>query len=134
MHWELYVIKIKIALVGNACSGPLSIIRSHDLPASDIRRVVGEIASRGWNPINFDFDNNLIQRCGGLISICFTIAFFNTIGICKHVNATFVGDLSFEIINVEMNFISYNMLFNFNNDTIIRMNIFLHKLMKFVME
>jgi hypothetical protein len=94
---------------------------------------VGEIVSRGWNPINFDFDNNLIQRCGGLISICFTIVFFNTIGICKHVNATFVGDLSFEIINVEMNFISYNM-FNFNNDTIIRMNIFLHKLMKFFME
>jgi hypothetical protein len=133
MNWELYVIKIKIALVGNACFGPLSIIRSHDLPASDIRRVVGKIASRGWNPINFDFDNNLIQRCGGLISICFTIAFFNTIGICKHVNATFVGDLSFEIINVEMNFISYNM-FNFNNDTIIRMNIFLYKLMKCFME
>jgi hypothetical protein len=38
MHWELYVIKIKIALVGNACSGPLSIIRSRDLLASDIRR------------------------------------------------------------------------------------------------
>jgi hypothetical protein len=90
--------------------------------------------SRGWNPINFDFDNNLIQRCGGLLSIYFTIVFFNTVGICKHVNGTFVGDLSFEIINVEMNFISYNMLFNFNNDTIIRMNIFLHKLMKFVME
>jgi hypothetical protein len=34
---------------------------------------------------------------------------------------------------VEMNFISYNM-FNFNNDTIIRMNIFLYKLMKFFME
>jgi len=46
----------------------------------------------------------------------------------------FFGDFSFEIINGEMNFISYNMLFNFNNDTIIRMNIFLHKLMKFVME
>jgi hypothetical protein len=90
--------------------------------------------SRGWNTINFYFDNNLIQRYGGLLSIYFTIVFFNTIGICKHPNATFVGDLSFEIINVEMNFISYNMLFNFNNDTIIRMNIFLHKLMKFVME
>ncbi len=90
--------------------------------------------SRGWNPINFDFDNNLIKRCGGLLSIYFIIVFFNTVGICKHVNATFVGDLSFEIINVEMNFISYNMLFNFNNDTIIRMNIFLHKLMKFVKE
>jgi len=99
MHWELYVIKIKIALAGNACFGPLSTIRSHDLPASNIKRVVGEIASRGWNPINFDFHNNLIQRCGGLISIYFTIVFFNTIGICKHVNATFVGDLGFEIIN-----------------------------------
>jgi hypothetical protein len=90
--------------------------------------------SRGWNPINFDCDNNFIQRCGGLLSIYFTIVFFNTIRICKHVNATFFGDFSFEIINVEMNFISYNMLFNFNNDTIIKMNIFLHKLMKFVME
>jgi hypothetical protein len=38
MHWELYAIKIKIALAGNACS-------SHDLLASDIRRVVGKIAS-----------------------------------------------------------------------------------------
>jgi hypothetical protein len=38
MHWELYAIKIKIALVGNACS-------SHDLLASDIKRFVGEIAS-----------------------------------------------------------------------------------------
>jgi len=52
----------------------------------------------------------------------------------EFVNMLFFGDFSFEIINGEMNFISYNMLFNFNNDTIIRMNIFLHKLMKFVME
>jgi len=45
MYWELYAIKIKIALIGNACSRPLSNVRSHDLLASDVRRVVGEIAS-----------------------------------------------------------------------------------------
>jgi len=37
----------------------------------------------------------------------FTILFFCIIGICKHVNATFVGDVGFDMINVEINF-NYN--------------------------
>jgi hypothetical protein len=32
---------------------------------------------------------------------------FYMIGICKHVNATFVGDTSFDMTNVEINF-NYN--------------------------
>ncbi len=39
------LVKIKIALTGNACSRSLSTVRSQDLLARDIRRVVGEIAS-----------------------------------------------------------------------------------------
>jgi hypothetical protein len=37
----------------------------------------------------------------------FNAIFFCTIGICKHVNATFVGDTDFNVINVEINF-KYN--------------------------
>jgi hypothetical protein len=39
------IIKRKIALVGDACSKPPIIIRSHDLHVGDIKRVVGEITS-----------------------------------------------------------------------------------------
>jgi hypothetical protein len=60
--------------------------------------------SIGWNPRNLDFDNNLVQRCGGLLSIYFTPIFFCIIGICKHVNATSIGDTCLDIISVEMNF------------------------------
>jgi hypothetical protein len=66
--------------------------------------------SIGWNPKNLDFDNNLIQRCGGLLSIYFTPIFLCTIGICKHVHATSISDTSLDIINVEINF-------NYNNET-----------------
>jgi hypothetical protein len=34
----------------------------------------------------------------------FTAIFVCTIGICKHVNATSVGDTSFDTMNVEINF------------------------------
>jgi hypothetical protein len=60
--------------------------------------------SIGWNPTNLDFDNNLVKRCGGLLSIYFTPIFFCTIGISKHVNVTYVSDTSLDIINVEMSF------------------------------
>ncbi len=39
-----FAIERKIALVSDVCSKPPIIIRSHDLHADDIRRVVGEIA------------------------------------------------------------------------------------------
>jgi hypothetical protein len=34
----------------------------------------------------------------------FPTIFFCTIGICKYVNTTFVGDTNFDVINVEINF------------------------------
>jgi hypothetical protein len=44
-HALTYVIRRKIVLVGDACSRPPITIRCHDLHASDIREVVGEITS-----------------------------------------------------------------------------------------
>ncbi len=44
-HALKFVIKRKIALASDACYTPSIIIRSHDLHAGDIKRVVGEIAS-----------------------------------------------------------------------------------------
>jgi hypothetical protein len=40
-----FVIERKIVLVGDVCSKPPITIRFHDLHASDIRGIVGEIAS-----------------------------------------------------------------------------------------
>ncbi len=44
-HALASAIERKIALTGDACSRPLTTIKSHDLHASDIRGAVGEIAS-----------------------------------------------------------------------------------------
>jgi hypothetical protein len=44
-HTLTFTIERKIALVGDACYKPPIIIRSHDLHANDIIKVVGEIAS-----------------------------------------------------------------------------------------
>jgi hypothetical protein len=44
-HVLTYAIKRKIALAGDVCSRPPIIIRSHNLHADNIRRVVGEIIS-----------------------------------------------------------------------------------------
>jgi hypothetical protein len=44
-HALKYVIKRKIALASDACYTPPIIIRSHDLHAGDIKRVVNEITS-----------------------------------------------------------------------------------------
>ncbi len=60
--------------------------------------------SIGWNPRNLNFDNNLVRKGGGLLSIYFIPIFFCTIGICKHANATSLGDTCLDIISVEMSF------------------------------
>jgi hypothetical protein len=44
-HALTFAIERNIALVGEACSRPLIIIRSHNLHVGNIRGVVGEIAS-----------------------------------------------------------------------------------------
>ncbi len=44
-HALTFVTKRKIVLVGDVCSRPPIITRSHNLHASDIRRAMGEIAS-----------------------------------------------------------------------------------------
>jgi len=44
-HVLTSAIKRKIVLVGDACSKPLITIKFHDLHASNIRGVVGEITS-----------------------------------------------------------------------------------------
>jgi hypothetical protein len=63
--------------------------------------------SIGWKPKNLDFDNTFVWKCGCLLSMYFTPIFFCTIGICKHVNATYVGDIGLDGINVKINF-NYN--------------------------
>jgi hypothetical protein len=51
--------------------------------------------------MNFDIDNSLVQRCGHLLSTYFIVIFFCTIGICKHVDVTSIGDTYLDIVNVE---------------------------------
>jgi hypothetical protein len=44
-HALIFAIERKIVLVGDVCSKPPIIIRSHDFHVDDIRRTLGEITS-----------------------------------------------------------------------------------------